>query len=286
MAPVSWPTSAFPNSVFSSPKRNTICAITVPPRVFLGSSSTLVPSASFSARHPALDVGGRRVERFALRNGLAALVILEQRLHVRRGRNLGAIRVLGGDELAQRAVRLFQIRPWPRAPHRPASPSGFRSRSRNSRRQSPSAAASLRLRPTFSESVSASSICFAMRALARSTSSSVGGCAAAPSMVFEQDVAGFVDRLVRAQLGGGADEAGVVHLLEIHPHRDRFLAFHQRLVEPAAGRFAHQLGQHVERGGIRMRAGGGVVDHHAAPGCRPCGAGSRCARRPAPVPAV
>ena len=135
------------------------------------------------------------------------------------------------------------------------------SRSRNSRRQSPSAADSLRLRPTSSESVSASSICFPMRALARSTSSAVGGCAARPSTVFKRmSRASSIDWSVRSSAEALMKPGSCISSKSI-PHRDRFLAFHQRFVEPAAGRFAHQLRQHVQRGGIRMRAGGAVVDH-------------------------
>ena len=64
------------------------------PRVVFGSITTFNPFGSFVADQVLLDIGGRGIERFALRNRHAALVVLETRFP---GRARRAPRVRSGS---------------------------------------------------------------------------------------------------------------------------------------------------------------------------------------------
>ena len=136
----------------------------------LGEHHQLQSIGQCGANHARLDVLRGGIERLALLDGCAALVILEARRIVRRGRNLGAVRRGSRNEFAQRAVGRLEIG---------LGNAGYvgdvtlltSSRSRKKLRQSPSPAYPPSIMAMDCELVSASSMFFRMRALARSTSS-------------------------------------------------------------------------------------------------------------------
>ena len=61
-------------------------AVTVPPRVFFGSSTSFIPLGRVTRMCARFDVGGRRIERFALLDRGLALVIFESGDEIRRWR--------------------------------------------------------------------------------------------------------------------------------------------------------------------------------------------------------
>ena len=82
----------------------------------------------------------------------------------------------------------------------------------------------------------------------------------------EQNLAGLVERLIELEAGGGDDEAGVVQFFHSHAGADGLLVIDQGLVEAAGGAVAEHAGEHVERGGIGVGAGGNVIERHEALG--------------------
>ena len=99
-----------PLSESSLPKRSVSWPVTTSPRVFFGSRTALTPLDSLLLLGALLDVGGGRIEQLAGRDGLAALVILDQRGHVRRRGDGGRCGCFVGNVHADGAVAALEIR--------------------------------------------------------------------------------------------------------------------------------------------------------------------------------
>ena len=76
---------------------------------FLGQQRQFGAVGQFGHRGAAVDVGGRRIEGFARGHGSAAPVVGDQRGHVRRVGDFGAVGRVGGDEARQRAVAGLEV---------------------------------------------------------------------------------------------------------------------------------------------------------------------------------
>ena len=75
----------------------------------LGKQRNLHPIGHLQAFHAGFDVGRGRIENLTLAHGRFALVILHERIYVRCGRNLSAIRLGIGNELSDGAVGTLEV---------------------------------------------------------------------------------------------------------------------------------------------------------------------------------
>src|ERR1035441_8464571 len=190
-----------------------------------------------------------------------ALEILERLGDVGRGRNLGAIRALGGNEAGERAVGFLQVG------FGHAQDVGFGDgldAVAHEEHETPIA-----LREILAEIerdglriVHLELDIFQHAGLDALPLFLPGGFGGQAFDGLEQDLARFVERLVHLQADGGDEEAGVVEFLHFHGGADSLLVIHEGLVEAARGVVAENAGEDLKRGGVGVGSGGDVIDGH------------------------